>query len=109
MQRGGDVKEKARIDEHDEEMRSEALFHQLSRRKTIKTIIVQQDVQNKEKRLQRSLGASDLEVEKIKTAARLTYEDIAPLALLIEMYEPRCWWFEVFECVRKIALTGLPM
>ena len=28
------------------------------------------------------------------------------LKFLYETYEPRCWWFEVFETVRRLLLTG---
>ncbi|GMI45467.1 hypothetical protein TrCOL_g8538 [Triparma columacea] len=28
------------------------------------------------------------------------------LQFLYETYEPRCWWFEVFETIRRLMLTG---
>jgi hypothetical protein len=27
-------------------------------------------------------------------------------AFLYEAYEPKCWWFEIFECVRRLSLTA---
>ena len=32
--------------------------------------------------------------------------EVKRLSFLYNAYEPRCWWFEVFETVRKLALTG---
>ncbi|GMI16763.1 hypothetical protein TrLO_g12393 [Triparma laevis f. longispina] len=29
------------------------------------------------------------------------------IAFLWEMYEPRMWWFEIFECVRRLSMTGM--
>lgn len=29
-------------------------------------------------------------------------------SFLFEAYQPRFWWFEVFECIRRLALTALP-
>lgn len=29
------------------------------------------------------------------------------LSLLFVIYEPRCWYFEIFECVRRLSLSGL--
>ena len=29
------------------------------------------------------------------------------LSFLFEAYEPRCWYFESVECIRRLALTGL--
>jgi hypothetical protein len=51
-----------------------------------------------------SSGASSSSVGS--TASSSSY---ARLAFITEMYEPRCWWFEVFECLRKLLLTGLPV
>ena len=31
------------------------------------------------------------------------------LRKLVAGYEMRCYWFEIFECVRKISLIGLPV
>ena len=36
-------------------------------------------------------------------------ERLSPfVAKLTDGYEMRCRWFEVFECVRKIMLVGIP-
>ncbi|GMH77044.1 hypothetical protein TL16_g07276 [Triparma laevis f. inornata] len=32
---------------------------------------------------------------------------VAPISFLWKMYEPEKWWFEVFECFRRLSLTGL--
>ncbi|KAH8062745.1 hypothetical protein JL721_8649 [Aureococcus anophagefferens] len=34
-------------------------------------------------------------------------DEIAVCAFLIEEYEPRCWWFSVYEVCRRLILTGL--
>ena len=33
-------------------------------------------------------------------------DEIAVCAFLIEEYEPRCWWFSVYEVCRRLILTG---
>ncbi|GMH77208.1 hypothetical protein TrLO_g8657, partial [Triparma laevis f. longispina] len=32
---------------------------------------------------------------------------VESINFLWRAYEPQCWWFEVFECGRRLALTGL--
>ena len=32
---------------------------------------------------------------------------VSHLAFLFEAYEPRCWYFETIECLRRLMLTGL--
>jgi hypothetical protein len=32
---------------------------------------------------------------------------IRHLAFLFEAYEPRVYWFEVLECMRRLLLTGM--
>ena len=34
-------------------------------------------------------------------------DDIKYIGFLFEGYEPRCLYFEVIECVRKLMLTGM--
>ena len=34
-------------------------------------------------------------------------ERIAYISFLVESYEPHCFWFEVVECVRRLALSSL--
>jgi hypothetical protein len=38
---------------------------------------------------------------------RLINPDIKDLLFLFEAYEPRCYYFETVECLRRLALTGL--
>jgi hypothetical protein len=33
--------------------------------------------------------------------------DLSGISFLWESYNPDCWWFEIFECVRKLCMTGL--
>ena len=34
------------------------------------------------------------------------HPELARMKFLFEAYEPRCWWFEVFETLRRLILTG---
>ena len=38
---------------------------------------------------------------------RATNPDVKGLAFLYEAYEPRCYYFESLECLRRLALTGM--
>ena len=38
---------------------------------------------------------------------RLEDARVQGISFLWKMYEPSCWWFEVFECMRRLSLTGL--
>ena len=38
---------------------------------------------------------------------RLADGNIKDLLFLFEAYEPRCYYFETVECLRRLALTGL--
>jgi hypothetical protein len=44
---------------------------------------------------------------QLACAYRLRDNRIAELAFLFEAYEPRCWYFESVECMRRLMLTGL--
>jgi len=33
--------------------------------------------------------------------------EVQKLSFLWAMYEPRLWWWEIFECVRRISMTGM--
>ena len=45
--------------------------------------------------------------KKIKNENRAVDPSLRKIAFLFEMYEPRMWWFEVFECMRRLLLTGM--
>jgi len=47
------------------------------------------------------------EVQERKMEARADDHDIQHLAFLFGEFEPRCYLFVVFECLRRLALTGL--
>ena len=47
------------------------------------------------------------EVQERKMEARAEDHDIQHLAFLFGEFEPRCYLFVVFECLRRLALTGL--
>jgi hypothetical protein len=34
-------------------------------------------------------------------------ESLSSISFLWDNYHRRCWWFEVFECVRRLSLTGM--
>ena len=48
-------------------------------------------------------------LQKEKMKLRLTYEDIADIGFLYETYKPRCWYFEIVECFRRLMLTAIPV
>ena len=55
------------------------------------------------------LGSEDAGHEKAMAERKKNEENdprIKALSFLYGAYEPRCYWFEVFETLRKLALTG---
>lgn len=48
-----------------------------------------------------------IQAEKLKL--RQQYDDIQYIFFLFENYEPRCWYFEVVECLRRLLLTAIPV
>lgn len=48
-----------------------------------------------------------IQAEKLKL--REQYDDIQYIFFLFENYEPRCWYFEVVECLRRLLLTAIPV
>ncbi|GMI38133.1 hypothetical protein TeGR_g10821 [Tetraparma gracilis] len=57
----------------------------------------------------RELGSEEAGLKKaIEERKRLELGDpgLASLAFLYSYYEPRCWWYEVFETLRRLLLTG---
>ena len=57
--------------------------------------------------LERLPGETDAQLQRRKTVVREQDESIQHLAFLFDEYEPRCYLFIVFDCVRKLLLTGL--
>ena len=47
------------------------------------------------------------EIQERKLQARADDHDIQHLSFLFGEFEPRCYLFVVYECVRRLALTGL--
>ena len=47
------------------------------------------------------------EIQERKLQARADDHDIQHLSFLFGEFEPRCYLFVVFECLRRLALTGL--
>ena len=56
--------------------------------------------------MERAEQANEASTEKYK---KLRRELPSTLRKLTAGYEMRCFWFEIFECVRKILLVGLPV
>eukprot|EP01033_Poteriospumella_lacustris_P005490 gene5490-3912_t len=48
-------------------------------------------------------------VQREKAKVRKTYEEIRNLSLLYDSYTPRRWYFEVFDCVRRLLLGAVPV
>ena len=53
------------------------------------------------------VALSKEEIQERKIEVRSGDASIAHLAFLFAEYEPRCYLFVVFECVRRLMLTGL--
>ena len=53
----------------------------------------------------KSAGAELAETAQLNV--RETNEEIKYIQFLFDSYEPRCLYFEVVECVRKLMLTGM--
>ena len=53
----------------------------------------------------------DLPSNKEGSIALLLFRDFEPIiqktSFLWANYEPQLWWFEVFECGRRLALSGI--
>ena len=45
--------------------------------------------------------------QQLQAEKRDEDESLQKIAFLWDMYEPEMWWFEVFDCVRRLSLTGL--
>ena len=44
---------------------------------------------------------------QIQAKDRAADSSLIKISFLWEMYEPRMWWFEFFECARRLAMSGL--
>jgi len=55
--------------------------------------------------LQRALISPECE-EELKAIARAAHPDYENVAVLTKNFAPRFWWFEVYECWRRLLLTG---
>ncbi|GMI05580.1 hypothetical protein TrVE_jg1079 [Triparma verrucosa] len=45
--------------------------------------------------------------KKLLDESRMEDPSLSGISFLWESYNPDCWWFEIFECVRKLCMTGL--
>lgn len=48
-------------------------------------------------------------IQKEKIKVRNTYEQIANISLLFDSYVPKRWYFELFDCVRRLLLGAIPV
>ena len=53
------------------------------------------------------VSAVVIQEEKIKL--RETYDKVQGFSFLYDSYLPKCWYFEIIECFRRLALTALPV
>jgi len=62
---------------------------------------------------QRALQWSGMRCSEEQLQQELDPEEVhrqaSSLSFLVEAYDPRFFWFEIFECYRRLALTGLPI
>ena len=52
-------------------------------------------------------GASEFVETSMVVAYRAADKRVKFLGFLFEAYEPRCWYFESLECIRRLMLTGM--
>ena len=43
----------------------------------------------------------------VKLAARRRNKKLAPLRFLFDVYKPSCWWYECFNCLVRVSLSGI--
>eukprot|EP00981_Chlorochromonas_danica_P002442 scaffold471_cov318-Ochromonas_danica.AAC.33 len=48
-------------------------------------------------------------IQKEKIKIRKTYEEIANIKLLYDSYVPKRWYFELFDCARRLLLGAIPV
>ena len=54
------------------------------------------------------LGCDDqLQAMRARTEAKSTNPELRAIDFLFSCYRPGAWWFEVFDSVRRIVMTGL--
>ena len=54
------------------------------------------------------LGCDDeLQAMRARTEAKSTSPELRAIDFLFSCYRPGAWWFEVFDSVRRIVMTGL--
>jgi predicted outer membrane repeat protein len=61
-------------------------------------------VEGKEKKV---ISEKVLQREKMKI--RRTYDDIRNISFLFDNYKPKRWYFEIFECFRRLTLGAIPV
>ncbi|KAK7230294.1 hypothetical protein SO694_00181029 [Aureococcus anophagefferens] len=55
---------------------------------------------------QEQMRLAEVQAALLEHRDKASGEAVAHVSFLVEEYEPRCYLFSVFECVRRIALTG---
>ncbi|KAH8062471.1 hypothetical protein JL722_3389 [Aureococcus anophagefferens] len=55
---------------------------------------------------QEQMRLAEVQAALLEHRDKTSGEAVAHVSFLVEEYEPRCYLFSVFECVRRIALTG---
>lgn len=60
-----------------------------------------------EKREKKYIREKILQKEKIKV--RRTYKEIENISFLYENYKPKRWYFEIFDCFRRLSLGAIPL
>jgi hypothetical protein len=48
-------------------------------------------------------------IQHAKIRERNTYDKISGISFLFDSYLPKCWYFEVVECFRRLCLTAIPI
>ena len=52
---------------------------------------------------------SDDVIQQEKIKLRNTYKVLDGQQFLFDSYLPKCWYFEIVECIRRLSLTALPI
>jgi hypothetical protein len=48
-------------------------------------------------------------VQKEKLKVRRTYKELEQISMLYDAYKPRRWYFEIFDCARRLSLGAIPV
>ena len=103
----GDALPEGFFDHGDEADTGTRLPRRDSRRSTKRcSVVVQQQRHSLIRQAKEDLRAAEVQAALMEHRDLNNAEAVAHVSFLVEEYEPRCYLFSVFECMRRIAMTG---